>query len=533
MAIDQLKNAIDIVKYIDQFTSLSKRGNLYKGLCPLHSGDTDPSLAVWPEDQHFYCFGCHEGGDVLDFAQVYHGWNFKEALYELAEQYNVDIERPSATIRDILYDATQYYHSKVARVKGFLFKRGLSENTIEKYKLGYADGNLFKNLSSAYAIDDLVASGLVKISSDGSIYDLLRNRVAIPIWGASGIVSMSGRALNGGTPKYLNTPNTSLFTKKNTLFGMYMAKKHLQDGCNIVEGYFDQMVTWQKYPNTVASMGTVISTGQLEQIAQYTNHINLIMDGDAAGYEAVLRSYKNMRDVFLSKSNEILPDISGVYLRIVQVEGDPDEAVLNGTMDDAMQNAEPFAHYIYRVAQEKYDTPQQVANAVSKALSLINNQAEQEIQAGEISNKFGVSKDALLGTAQESNPQRKSDDDNNFEYNVEKLVIDNCLQYGPYLLLLINNGLVYNDLSTLCKGDFKHLTDSWLDIAERWLPLEKVKREPGYKEIARSIIKAIVGLRIYRIRNDLKRMKQVENNEEAVERINSKLSKLYRFKRRY
>jgi DNA primase len=321
--IDDVKQKTDIVEVIGQFTTLKKAGRTYRGLCPFHSEKT-PSFFVYPEQQTWHCFGaCATGGDVFAFIMKKQGGTFGEALRFLAERAGVEIpvynERPGEKdAKERIFEANReaalYYHEIFAnagsaqKARDYLKKRGLDLKTITQFQFGYApdEWDALKQHMNAhgYSDKDLLAAGLVKETEKGRIYDQFRNKLMIPICDIKGrVTGFGGRVLeaNESGPKYINSPQTLIFEKSGTLYGINFAaesiKKH--DLVVIVEGYMDVVAAHQYgFTNVVASMGTAITEKQINILKRLTRNVSLALDPDAAGEEAMLRgvNYENTLD---------------------------------------------------------------------------------------------------------------------------------------------------------------------------------------------------------------------------------------------
>ncbi|HRF94169.1 MAG TPA: CHC2 zinc finger domain-containing protein, partial [Aggregatilineales bacterium] len=245
--IDEIKNKLDIVAYIQQYASLKKAGRTYKACCPFHSEKT-PSFVVNPDKQTWRCFGaCNEGGDIFSFAQKYHNWGFAEALEELGKMAGVEIrphspldrqkEERKERLRGLMKAASDYFHAQLHNgsfASGDVLryakeKRGFSDETITRYQIGYAPQG-WQHLHDefikiGYSQDELLETGLVIKNDAGRVYDRFRHRLMIPIRDDKGhVIAFGARALNpDDQPKYLNSPQTPLFDKSHTLFGLDVA----------------------------------------------------------------------------------------------------------------------------------------------------------------------------------------------------------------------------------------------------------------------------------------------------------------------
>ncbi len=320
-AIDEVKQKTDIVEVIGQYVSLTKSGRTFRGLCPFHS-EKHPSFFVYPEQGSWHCFGaCNTGGDAFSFIMRKEGIDFGEALRLLAERAGVSLPsrvEPGARRdeKERLYQvneaATQYFHqlllnSKEAeKARNYVAGRGLSLETITKFKLGYSLNSweaLKQHLEDiGYTTDELAAAGLISEGESGASHDRFRNRLMFPLCDTRGQVTGFGaRVLDDSLPKYINSPQTIAFDKSSTLYGINLAAPAVrtQDMVIIVEGYLDVITAHQNgFSNVIATMGTAITEKQINTLKRLTKNVILALDADEAGEEAMLRcvSYENTLD---------------------------------------------------------------------------------------------------------------------------------------------------------------------------------------------------------------------------------------------
>ncbi|XUX01249.1 MAG: DNA primase [Dehalogenimonas sp.] len=310
--INEIKSRADIVELVSQYTTLARSGKSLKGLCPFHS-EKHGSFFVYPESGTWHCFGaCATGGDVFSFLMKKEGWSFSEALERLAEKYGVSLpsrfqQTPEAGHRSDLYAvnaaAAQYFHGLILnapageKARTYLQRRGVDSKSIADFQLGYAlpEWQALKDHlnSSGYTDDLLTDAGLLGRSDSGRLYDRFRDQIIFPIADIKGrITGFGARVLGNSQPKYLNSPETPLFSKSSTLYGLNLAATAIRavDTAIIVEGYFDTIIGHQYgFTNTVASMGTAINDKQLNTLKKLSSNLILALDADAAGEEAMAR----------------------------------------------------------------------------------------------------------------------------------------------------------------------------------------------------------------------------------------------------
>lgn len=314
--IDEVRAAADIVAVVSDSVSLRRAGSTYKGLCPFH-GEKSPSFTVNQDKGFFHCFGCGVGGDVFKFMELQEKVGFQEAVRSLAHRFGIPIpeleasgeQRETAAEREALVKiheiAVTHFREQLesaagARIREYLLKeRGLTQETIEKLQLGYApqgrDALRQRLLKQGFSPRQLVTSGLISRRDDGSEADRFRNRLMVPIARDTGtVVAFGGRALEKDQqPKYLNSPETPIYTKSRTLYGLNLTKGDLRKVryAIIVEGYFDFAQVYQAggFP-VVATCGTALTPQQAQILHRFTSKTVLCYDPDRAGQTAAERS---------------------------------------------------------------------------------------------------------------------------------------------------------------------------------------------------------------------------------------------------
>lgn len=349
MASDQVelvRQKIDIVEIIGERVVLKKAGRHFKGLCPFHS-EKSPSFIVSPERQTFKCFGCQEGGDVFSFLQKYDGMSFLEALETLAKRVGITIEsyRPTAqdttkkrllTAMDL---ATEYYHFLLTKhesgetARAYLKKRGISNESITQFKLGWAP-NSWRNLADflvqkkGFTDAELETLGMVIRSDSGRYYERFRGRVMFPLRDHRGItVGFSGRTLSTESTeaKYINSPETMIYSKGKMLYGLWENREYIrkEDKIILVEGELDVIPSVQAgVKPVVAIKGSAFTEDQARLIARYTKTIYMALDADAAGQEAIKRAVNIAEPMDMS-------------IRVVQIHGgkDPGDVATQNPQD--------------------------------------------------------------------------------------------------------------------------------------------------------------------------------------------------------
>ena len=320
---DEIKSRIDIVSYVQKYVpELKKAGRNHKACCPFHNENT-PSFVVNPARQSWYCFGaCAEGGDLFTFAQKMHGWDFKEALRELANEAGVELRPQSPEektrsdrlehLRGVVSNAAEFFQRELhgqaadATMRYLREGRGLRDETIRAFQLGYAPKSwdfMLRNLRQlGFKDDDIVEVGLAVRNEQGRVYDRFRHRLIFPIRDDRGrTVGFGGRALaDDDSAKYINSPGSPIFDKSRLLYGLDKGKAAIRERSQavIVEGYMDVIQAHQAgYANVVAQMGTAMTEPQLRLVApRLANQVILALDADPAGQNAARRSLEVARE---------------------------------------------------------------------------------------------------------------------------------------------------------------------------------------------------------------------------------------------
>ena len=338
--IEEVRQKNDIVDVVSQYVKLTRKGSSYFGLCPFHNEKT-PSFSVTPGKQMYYCFGCGAGGNVFNFIMEYENYTFGEALKHLADRAGVELPQieyskevrekaqERAELLEINKQAAQYFYYQLRTEKSaqgyqYLTGRGLSEETMRKFGLGYSDkfgGGLYQFLKSkGYGDDRLRESGLFNVDERHGMYDKFWNRVIFPIMDVNNrVIGFGGRVMGDGKPKYLNSPETKIFDKSRNLYGLNVARTTRRKYLILCEGYMDVISMHQAgFTNAVASLGTALTSGHASLLKRYTQEVLLLYDSDEAGVRAALRAIPILRE-------------AGVNSRVVNLRPykDPDEFIKN------------------------------------------------------------------------------------------------------------------------------------------------------------------------------------------------------------
>ena len=410
----EIKSRLDIVDIISEQVNLRRSGRNYAGFCPFHTNTRTPAFYVFPETQTWHCFGeCSEGGDVFSYVMKKEGWEFREALEQLAKRAGVALEEPDPEAKrrrkseeklvDLLTTAADYFNQllmfapQAEEARQYVANRQLNEETINTFRLGFAlnswEACRTHFNDQGYSDDELLQVGLLTENPDrGTRYDRFRNRLMIPIRDVDGrVVGFGARTLEkDGIPKYLNSPQTQLFDKGRLLYGLDTAKRPIRAArvVGIVEGYMDVMQGWQAgFRNMVAQMGTALTGDQLRLLKRFTKRFVLALDSDAAGIKATMRGLQVARDT-LDREYEIRFDARGLVqhegrlqadIHIVTLpEGyDPDKLMRTDPerWSQLLEKSQPVVSYVIDVATKDMDMDDAKAKSAvaQQVLPLIND----------------------------------------------------------------------------------------------------------------------------------------------------------------
>jgi len=444
--IDEIKARLDLVAYISETVPLKKAGRSYKARCPFHQERT-PSFVVFPETQHWRCFGaCGEGGDIITFAMKQNGWDFNEALAHLAERAGVEL-RPRTVEQEqhdaffermlgLLEETARFYHSLLQEApqaevaRAYLVRRGLNEQTIADFLLGYAPDDWQATLSHleglGYSAADIVAAGVAIRNDEGRVYDRFRHRLMIPIRDGRGrVIGFGARALRDeDVPKYLNSPQSEFFDKSSTLFGLDLARREIRETetAIIVEGYMDVMQAHQAgFRNVIAQMGTALTDTQLQTLRRYAERLILALDADEAGVSATMRGLDVARRA-LNEANAALfgPDGSlrragrlGIDMRVIAITSgkDPDDLIREDPREwqRLVAEAEPVADYVIRVGTAGLDPAratihekEKIARQLLPVLTATESDLHREANVQKLAYRLHLPEKRLMEIALES-----------------------------------------------------------------------------------------------------------------------------------
>ena len=410
--IQEVVRRNDIEDVVQSYVQLRRRGRTCTGLCPFHTEKT-PSFVVYPETQSFYCFGCGAGGDVITFIKKISNLEYVEAVKLLASRVGMPMpneeDKAGEMRRKVLAinrDAARYFYDQLnkptpeaALAREYWRKRrGLSDDTIRRFGLGYAPDSYSDLLhylkGRGYNEEELLESGLVRRSEKGNLYNLFRHRMITPIIDLRGnVIAFGGRVLDDSKPKYINSPETVVYKKSRTLFALNIAKRSTSRRYLLCEGYMDVISMHQAgFDTAVCACGTALTPEQVKLIGEYADEVILSYDSDEAGQKAAARSLELFAPSPARVSVLNIPGAKDPDEFIKKFGRDRFEMLLNGTA-----NATEFKLAKIRA---KYDiaTDKGRLDYIKEALALLAGHispTEREVYAGRLAEETGISRGAI------------------------------------------------------------------------------------------------------------------------------------------
>ena len=418
--LDELIDRSDIVDLVSSYVALTKKGGNYFGLCPFHNEKTG-SFSVAPDKQIYYCFGCHHGGGAIQFAMEIENLSFPDAVRFLAKRANMDVPEDNADREEsrrrqrvlaLNKDAARWFYQNLSRPEGaaaaaYLERRKITRKTAVNFGLGASldgwDSLLTAMQEKGYTKADLLAAGLVVQNKQGRLYDKFRGRLMFPVIDVKGdVVAFGGRVLDKSEPKYMNTTETIVYSKRRNLYGINLAKKTKRPNFILCEGNIDVITLHQAgFDNAVASMGTALTMEQTKILSRYTKELVLCYDNDAAGQMATQKNIELLKDSEFTVRILQLPRrlADGEYIKqdvddFIKFQGPAAfEAMLSGSANQM--------DYRMDAVSAKYDLsdPEQkiaYGGEVSQLIASLSNAVEREVYAGRAADTAGISRQAML-----------------------------------------------------------------------------------------------------------------------------------------
>ena len=436
--IDDLLRRVDVVEVVGQYVQLKRTGANYSGLCPFHT-EKSPSFSVSPSKQFYHCFGCGAHGTALGFLIEHLGLPFPQAVEDLARRVGLEVPKQApdvdpvakkketdfrARLRDALLEAAKFYARRLKdspQAIEYLKRRGLSGEIAAKYHLGYAPEGWqpLQSVFGDYQSKDLVDAGLVIEGDGGKRYDRFRDRIMFPILSGRGeVLGFGARTLGNDEPKYLNSPETPVFSKGYELYGVFEARPHIRDAKQVwvVEGYMDVVALAQHgLGHAVATLGTATTPQHLQQLLRLSDHVVFMFYGDAAGRRAAARALETAMP-FASEKNRI-------DFAFLPQEHDPDSFVREYGADalkEWVAKAKPLSAWLIEVASQgqQLEFAEGRAAAASEAQRLIKlmaaNALRDQILRG-VNRQFDVAEPASAVPVQTQAPAKSFDQSGRFK----------------------------------------------------------------------------------------------------------------------
>ncbi len=410
--LDELNSRNPIEDVVGQYVALTRRGGNLFGLCPFH-GEKTASFSVAPEKGIYYCFGCHKGGGAINFVMEMESLDYPDAVRFLAKRAGLEVPednrdhsqyKKKERLWALCRDTARFFHAQLKtpaaqEVRQYIQKRGLGQDTVTRFGLGYAPNQwsalLDAMTAKGYTKQELLEAGLVLQHKDrGTFYDRFRNRLMFPIIDVRGnVIGFGGRVMDDSSPKYLNSPETTIFNKRRNLFAMNVVKKSKSDYIILTEGYMDAIALHQYgFDSAVASLGTSLTQEHADMLAKYTSEVVLTYDADAAGQNATQRAIPMLEK-------------TGLRVKILRMQGakDPDEFLKKFGADRfklLLQESENQAEYRLRSLQMQFDLSvdeQKVefAKQAAELISTYTTAVEREIYCNRAAEMAKLSPDVL------------------------------------------------------------------------------------------------------------------------------------------
>ena len=508
--IREINSRLELADIVAETVQLTRKGNRYWGLCPFHQEKTS-SFSVTPDRNMFYCFGCHAGGDMITYIMKRDNMDFREAVEYLANRAGVTVQKESPAARRkqerargvvaANLAAAQLYREILLSAKGkkgleYLQERRLSPEIVEKFGLGFAPDNwntiedyLFKK---AFSQEQVKSTGLIKRSDQQNrYYDLFRNRVIFPIHDQRGeVIGFGGRVLDGSLPKYLNTPETELFSKRKNLYGLYQARQAMRNlnQALVVEGYMDCLKMHQAgIENTVATLGTAMTQEQARLLRRFVEEVVVLFDGDDAGQREALRAVEVLRT-------------EGLRVWVVSLPGgkDPDdyldlygkEEFLQYIQNSKVDHIEfKLNRYIETETELNLDTRIRIIKAVQKDIASLESELEKDYYVRLLSRRLQVQENLIRRELNKGSSGRSS------ELNKSGILRDNT-RYGKssleerLLVSMLKNTVIFEQvqetvgLNIFRNTQYRQMIHSYADLLpindHSWDDLGNIARLEGF-----------------------------------------------------
>ena len=436
--INQILESSNIVDIIGEYVDLKRAGSSFKGLCPFHNEKT-PSFTVDEKKQLFHCFGCGAGGDVVSFIMQKEGLSYPESLKYLADKAGISIDytenpgvnKKNKELYDINKDIMMFFYKNLLtdrKAQAYLKSRGLSSKIVNTFMLGYARDSwddLYSYIRKKnYSEKDLDDLGLIKKSSKGNYYDKYRDRIIFPIINHFGkVIGFGGRAVSGQMPKYLNSPESSIFKKRYNLYGLNIYKRQKRKELILVEGYMDVIaLNNHGLDIAVASLGTALTIDQAKLMKRYSDDIYICYDQDNAGVKATEKAIEIFHEIGINPSVIVLDD-----------GNDPDDFIKakgKDAFEEKIADAQDSYNYKYNKILDEYSSAKPAErfdklNLFVDFLASIKQELTQEIFINNVSKLFDIDKTTLKQAVSRYNRDTDLRDKNKDKFSKkEKIIVE-------------------------------------------------------------------------------------------------------------
>ena len=432
--LDELIDRSDIVDVVSSYVALKKQGTNYFGLCPFHNEKTG-SFSVAADKQMYYCFGCHHGGGVVNFIMEIENLSYPDAVRFLAKRANMEVPEDGGSLEEsrrrqrvlaLNKEAARWFYRNLARPEGaaaaaYLERRRIARKTAMNFGLGASldgwDCLLTAMQEKGYTKTELLAAGLVVQNKQGRLYDKFRSRLMFPVIDVKGdVVAFGGRVLDKSEPKYMNTTETIVYSKRRNLYGVNLAKKTKRPNFILCEGNIDVITLHQAgFDNAVASMGTALTIEQTKILSRYTKELVLCYDNDTAGQLATQKNIELLKDSEFNVRVLQLPRrlVDGEYVKqdvddFIKFHGAAAfEAVLGGSANQMDYRMNAVA------AQYDLSDPEQkiaYSGEISRLIGAVSNAVEREVYAVRAAETAGISRQAMLMEVERARRRKRGQD---------------------------------------------------------------------------------------------------------------------------
>ena len=432
--LDELIDRSDIVDVVSSYVALKKQGTNYFGLCPFHNEKTG-SFSVAADKQMYYCFGCHHGGGGVNFIMEIENLSYPDAVRFLAKRANMEVPEDGGSLEEsrrrqrvlaLNKEAARWFYRNLARPEGaaagaYLERRRIARKTAMNFGLGASldgwDCLLTAMQEKGYTKTELLAAGLVVQNKQGRLYDKFRSRLMFPVIDVKGdVVAFGGRVLDKSEPKYMNTTETIVYSKRRNLYGVNLAKKTKRPNFILCEGNIDVITLHQAgFDNAVASMGTALTIEQTKILSRYTKELVLCYDNDTAGQLATQKNIELLKDSEFNVRVLQLPRrlVDGEYVKqdvddFIKFHGAAAfEAVLGGSANQMDYRMNAVA------AQYDLSDPEQkiaYSGEISRLIGAVSNAVEREVYAVRAAETAGISRQAMLMEVERARRRKRGQD---------------------------------------------------------------------------------------------------------------------------